>query len=271
MRKYNKLLQKASIKLSLMVLGIVAGSSVNQTSMAQIVNPYESNASAIRAGGVLFRARCATCHGADAKGIEAPDLTLLWALNVTNDALVFQTIREGVSGSIMPSTSAPDTEIWTIVAYLKSISTVAVSDNASGDSVRGQQLFESNCSSCHRVNGKGGSLGPDLSRIGAIRDRGMLTTSVRTPSASIGSSYRPVTLIDGSGQRIIGLKKSEDAFSIQVMDSSQRLRAFNKQDLQQLSEESISLMPEWGPEEISDRDLDDLLRYLGTLRGANSD
>ena len=54
------------------------------------------------------------------------------------------------------------------------------------------------------------------------------------------------------------------------MDSDQRLRAFNKQDLQQLTEESVSLMPEWGPEELSDRDLDDLLRYLGTLRGANS-
>jgi putative heme-binding domain-containing protein len=270
LRRSNKLLQKTSIKLALMLLGIVAGFSVSQMSLAQTVNPYESNAGAIRAGGALFRARCATCHGADAKGIEAPDLTLLWASNVTNDGLVFQTIRDGVSGSIMPSTSAPDTEIWTIVAYLKSISTVAVLENAAGDSLRGQQLFASNCSSCHRVNGEGGSLGPDLSTIGGIRDRGTLATSIRSPSALIGSNYRPVTLIDGSGQRIIGLKKSEDAFSIQVMDSDQRLRAFNKQDLQQLTEESVSLMPEWGPEELSDRDLDDLLRYLGTLRGANS-
>ena len=54
------------------------------------------------------------------------------------------------------------------------------------------------------------------------------------------------------------------------MDSGQRLRAYLKEDLQQFTEESVSLMPEWGSEKISDRELDDLLRYLGTLRGANS-
>ena len=267
MRKY---LLEMTISFALGLFWVVAGISVNQITLAQTVNPYESNPGAIRAGGVLFRARCATCHGADARGIEAPDLTLLWASNVSNDELVFQTIRDGIPGSIMPSAGAPDNEIWTIVAYLKSISTVAVAENSSGDSLLGQQLFESNCISCHRVNGVGGSLGPDLSRLGAIRDRGMLTNSVRSPSVAMAARYRPVSLVDNSGQRITGLKKSEDAFSIQLMDSGQRLRAYLKEDLQQFTEESVSLMPEWGSEKISDRELDDLLRYLGTLRGANS-
>jgi cytochrome c2 len=44
------------------------------------------------------------------------------------------------------------------------------------DSVRGQQLFETlSCVQCHSVNGKGGSIGPDLGR---IVDRGFTPASL---------------------------------------------------------------------------------------------
>ena len=87
---------------------------------AQGGNPYEADRTAIRVGRALFETRCAQCHGGDAQGISGPDLTLLWAIG-TNDDRVFQSIQLGVSGSIMPSSSAPDQEIWAIVAYLKSL------------------------------------------------------------------------------------------------------------------------------------------------------
>ena len=42
-------------------------------------DPLEGNPDAIRAGMGLFRARCADCHGMDAHGVRAPDITLVWA------------------------------------------------------------------------------------------------------------------------------------------------------------------------------------------------
>jgi mono/diheme cytochrome c family protein len=85
----------------------------------------------------LFGARCAQCHGGDAKGITGPDLTLLWASGASDDR-VFQMIQTGVSGSIMPSSAAPDQEIWAIVAYVKSVSTVPEFVSDRGDAGQGE-------------------------------------------------------------------------------------------------------------------------------------
>ncbi len=58
------------------------------------------------AGAALFAARCADCHGADATGVRGPDLTRLWGAGATDDR-VFQAIRQGVPGSIMPAYHRP--------------------------------------------------------------------------------------------------------------------------------------------------------------------
>ena len=237
---------------------------------AQGGNPYEADRTAIRAGAALFGTRCAECHGADAKGISGPDLTLMWASG-TSDDRVFQVIQRGVSGSIMPSSSAPDREIWAIVAYMKGLSTVPEFENDTGDAERGQEVFSGTCARCHRVNGRGGRLGPDLTRIAAIRSRDMLTRSIRDPSASVAAGYRAVMLVTQDGRRVRGVTKSEDAFSIQVVDTRERLQGYLKADLQELVQEERSLMPLFDSDRLSEVDLDDLLRYLGTLRQADSD
>ncbi|HJZ78308.1 MAG TPA: c-type cytochrome, partial [Vicinamibacterales bacterium] len=71
-------------------------------------------------GAQLFAEACATCHGADAKGDNGPDLTTLWASGAT-DERVAETIRRGVPGSVMPASRASDADIRAIVAYLKSL------------------------------------------------------------------------------------------------------------------------------------------------------
>src|SRR5437762_13511477 len=95
----------------------------------QATNPRDSDPAVIQAGGTLFRERCADCHGADAKGVSGPDLTRLWTTE-GSDGRVFQTIRSGVPGSIMPPSSAPDTELWAIIAYLRNISTAKPEDSS---------------------------------------------------------------------------------------------------------------------------------------------
>jgi len=246
----------------LLVLGILMPLPVS----GQGGNPYDADPAARRAGSALFATRCADCHGADAKGIGAPDLTLLWAAG-PDDERVFRTIQRGVPGSNMPSSSAPDKEIWAIVAYLRGISTVSPFENDIGDPEQGRELFLSMCVRCHRVATQGGSMGPDLSRIARIRSRDMLLRSIREPGASVSARYRAVTLITQDDRRIRGVIKSEDAFSIQIADTSERLQGYTKAGLREMIHEEGSLMPDFGTERLSDSDLDDLLRYLSTLRG----
>jgi putative heme-binding domain-containing protein len=227
----------------------------------------QQNAGAIASGSTLFRARCAECHGADAKGVAGHDLTRLWTLGTT-DERVFQTIRNGVPNTTMPSSTAPDGELRALIVYLRSLNGPAVAEPVRGNAENGERLFGANCSSCHAVNGRGGRLGPDLSRIAQSREQ--LTQAIRSPGASIATGYQPVTLVLHNGQRVKGTLKGEDAFSIQIMDTNQRLRAYLKSTLDSVVRDAGSLMPEFSSGRLGDGDLDDLLGYLGTLRVATA-
>ncbi len=253
-------LSKYKFVLCLMVLCVVCPSAWSQPT-----NPFAADPRAPQAGGVIFRAQCATCHGADAKGIssiDAPDLTLIWSNRELSEAAVFATIRDGVPGSIMPAHSFPDPQVWMLVAYLKSIA-VAGNDSAfSGNADLGGQLFADNCARCHRLAGEGGSLGPDLTQITARRSGPALIDSIRNPGVEIGARYRPVLITEASGQLVQGAIKSEDAFSLQIMDLEQQLRGFTKASLRLIQRQSESLMPRFSENELSEIDIENLLTYL---------
>jgi putative heme-binding domain-containing protein len=237
---------------------------------AQVLNPLASDPRAAQAGGAIFRAQCATCHGADAKGIdsiEAPDLTLIWAREATTDASLFKTIKEGIAGSIMPPHQNPDPEIWMTVSYLKSIAISGTNETVVGNAGRGRNIFVENCSRCHRVDGVGGSLGPDLSAITGRRSLASLVNSLREPSSVIGRRFKPVSLTTATNERVQGTIKSEDAFSVQLMDSDQVLRAFNKIELIQFTRDIDSLMPVFSEAALTETDVNDILSYLQSRRG----
>src|SRR2546425_7888076 len=235
-------------------------------------NPLEGNREAIRNGGPMFRTRCAGCHGPDARGDRGPDLTGLWASGVSDDR-IFDTVRQGVPGSEMPAADAsrvPDREIWQVLAYVRTLAGSTPPQAFTGTPENGERIFQRSCRTCHMVNGSGGELGPDLSRIGSGRPRAALTKKIRTPSENIRPGYEPVTLVLRDGQRIRAVKKNEDEFSIQVMDMRQRVQGYVKADLTEVVADKQSVMPAYGPDQLSAGDLDDLLSYLSTLRGPDS-
>ena len=234
--------------------------------LAEERNPFENDATAITIGTSLFAARCADCHGPDAKGKLGPDLTLRWARGETDES-AFRIIRNGVPGSSMPPNIAPDSELWAIVAYLRSISVVPVLVST-GDAGRGRELFVKDCAGCHQARGAGGAFGPDLTSIGITRSRSALTAALREPSATIALGFRAVTLRTRGGEHVTGVVKAEDAFSLQVVTQDGALRSFAKRDLAQLTRETESAMPAFGSDRVGEAALEDLLAYLGTLRGS---
>ena len=98
----------------------------------------------------------------------------------------------------------------------------------------------------------------------------MLTREIREASQTIAPGYQAVTVITSDGQRIRGARKSEDAFSIQIMDTHERLQGYVKAHVREVVSESRSLMPDFGADRLKDADLADLLRFLGGLRGSNA-
>jgi hypothetical protein len=76
-----------------------------------------------------------------------------------------------------------------------------------------------------------------------------------------------VTAITLDGRRLTGVVLNEDTFSLQMIDQQENVHAFLKSELRQVTEPKKSLMPAYARDVLSDRDLDDLLAYLHTLRG----
>jgi putative heme-binding domain-containing protein len=231
-------------------------------------NPHLGKPESIRSGMALFRIRCADCHGMDATGYRGPDLTALLAGDVSDERL-FQTMRKGVPGTEMPASDDPDDDLLLVIAYLRKLGTPAPSERPTGKVENGERLFASQCASCHRVAGRGGRLGPDLTRIGIARSRAALVREIRTPSEWVPPAFETVTLVTKDGQRIRGAKKNEDVFSIQVMDTRERIQGYPKANLQEVIYEKNSLMPAFSTGRLSDSDLNDLVGYLTTLRGAD--
>jgi cytochrome c oxidase cbb3-type subunit 3 len=235
-------------------------------------NPLHGNQDAIRDGGTKFRSRCAGCHGPDARGYIGPDITGLWASG-DSDERMFGIVRRGVPGTEMTPADplrVSDREIWQILAYLATLR-AAPSTPSSGDAQNGEQIFRAHCSSCHMVNGRGGQLGPDLSRVGSGRPRAVLLNKIRGQSDNIRPGYEAVTLVTRDGQRIRGVKKNEDEFSVQIVDMRERLQGYLKANLTEIVNEPRSVMPAYGVEQLDDRAVNDLVQYLSGLRQMDAD
>ena len=237
-----------------------------QGAFGQDVNPLAGDVRAVRAGGALFRARCATCHGADGGGIEsinAPDLRLMWAREGVGDEYVFTVIRDGIPGSIMPPHGLPETELWMLVAFLASQVAAAANAEYDGDAVNGRRLFAAHCAECHRVGAEeGGVLGPALTGVTRRLAPLALIQSIREPSRQIARGFGPVTVSGMDGETVTGVLKNEDAFSLQLVTEEQGLRAFRRGGLRQMRRLEESLMPAFAETGINADELADILAFL---------
>jgi putative heme-binding domain-containing protein len=231
-------------------------------------NPLANDPAAQQIGMAIFRSRCADCHGMDARGVRGPDLTQVWASGRTDEGL-FRTVRRGIPGTEMPAQNArtPDDEVWKVLAYLKTLAAPAASDAPVGNVANGERIYRAQCASCHRANGRGGRIGPDLSRVGASRARSALVRRIRGAEEEYIDGYEPVTVTTKNGQTVRGVKKNSDLFTVQVMDQRERIQGYNRSDVQSVAEPKQSAMPAFDVTRLPENDLNDLLSYLATLKG----
>lgn len=247
--------------------------------------PSLLNSAAIQEGASLFRANCSPCHGPNARGGgRGPDLTSgRWTHGSTDDE-IFRTISQGAPGTEMPANALEDSEIRTIIAYLRSLAPPK-NITVAGDAANGKKIFFSaaGCSTCHMVGGVGGALGPDLSRVGAARSVSYLMDSIRDPDKELSSGmtdpnnhyglplmYDSVTVVTKTGEKITGVARNEDTYSLQMITTAQQVQSFLKKDLKEVSHQRRSLMPPYSEDALDAAQLQDLIAYLETLRGMDN-
>jgi putative heme-binding domain-containing protein len=218
-------------------------------------------------GEQYFQNYCASCHGAAGNLIVGVDLGHGAFRQPYTDAELKNIVMNGITGKAMPATpNMSSAQADEVVKYLRSRAVPSGGELTGGNAERGKTLFtgKGNCSDCHRVAGSGGRLGPDLSKIGVTRTASHLTESLLEPNKEVQPNSRYFTVTSKQGQRIEGRLLNQDAFTVQLLDTNEQLRSFNKSDLQSFAF-AASPMPSV-KDQLNEQELADLVQYLVSLR-----
>ncbi|BCS52977.1 cytochrome c [Geobacter sp. SVR] len=76
----------------------------------------------------------------------------------------------------------------TLIAAFAAVALLTVAAQAEN---KGEQIFAQKCAMCHKANGKGGAIGPDLSKISARMKEQDLKGKLENPKKSNPSSSMP--------------------------------------------------------------------------------
>jgi putative heme-binding domain-containing protein/fibro-slime domain-containing protein len=141
---------------------------------------------------------------------------------------------------------------------------------AGGEIQRGRDLFYGNqkaiCATCHAVQGQGGRIGPDLSKIGAIRAPRDLLEAIVLPSASFARGYEPFTVLTTDGQVQSGVIVRETADAVYLFNNARVEVRVPRTSIETLQQSTVSIMPQGMDEQLSRQDLADLIAFLQSLR-----
>lgn len=218
-------------------------------------------------GERLFQNNCALCHGTNGGGGRGPLLARPKLNRATDDAALVKVIELGIEGTEMPGAwQMSEREVRQVAAYVRTLGRIDVTP-VPGDVGKGSQIYQSNgCAGCHMAKGQGRTIGPELSGIGLRRSAAYLRESVLDPEASLPDDFLQVKIITANGQKIIGARLGEDAFTIEVRDYTGRLHSFWKNTLKEIQKErGKSPMPSYKGK-LTEAQVTDLVAYLASLR-----
>ena len=248
------------------------------------VNAAIGNPAAIAEGEKLYNEACTACHGKDGTGGELgpPVAAQNRRYLRRTDQEIFDTIKNGITGTQMPPFSAQftDDSIWKLTAYIHGLRGTAIDTPAQGDAAAGESIFwtGAKCSGCHMVKGKGNVLGPDLSNLAGTRKVQNIVDALTkvnhkivadggTHDATIvaNTNYQPVRITTADGKVVSGILKNEDSFSLQVLGKDDlNLYRFKRADVKVFYDPQ-SLMPHDWDKRLSPAEFQNLLAYLTRL------
>jgi putative heme-binding domain-containing protein len=252
---------------------LVVGAGLLAMASALAAQEHSYTAADIENGSRLYQSSCAGCHGPNGDMVPGIELLRGQFRRATSDTEIMRIIRAGIPGTTMPPSSFTEAQAGTIVAYLRSMAPsargpAAPGDVARGNAASGKTIFQGKgqCATCHRVNGVGPRVAPDLSDVGAIRRTPELQQKLLDPSALVRPGNRFIEAVSKNGAKISGRLLNQDTFTIQLIDASERLISLSRSDLREFTFVKDSPMPSYRGK-LSAEEVADLVTYLVSLKG----
>ncbi|MEM6471216.1 MAG: PQQ-dependent sugar dehydrogenase [Planctomycetota bacterium] len=177
------------------------------------------------------------------------------------------------SVSLIASGAGPANDKIDGAASKQDYATAALED--AGDVARGRRIFHQDtrakCGTCHIAEGKGGRVGPDLSKIGGKFDRIHLVESILEPSKQIVEGYQTTKVLTTDGVVYAGIVRSESESTMRLEDSEGKSIELALDEIERREISSESLMPNDLQRQITVAEFTDLIAYLETLRLGQKD
>jgi len=220
----------------------------------------------LAAGGKSFEAHCATCHGLDGRGGEhAPGIANSRTVRGDSDKALLHIVQAGIPRAGMPSFSyLPESELAAVVKYVRSLSGMTKVEPVKGNPLRGARLFfgKAQCGDCHMLAGKGGFIGADLSDFAVAHSPEEIREAIVHPNEKLLPGQQVISVETVEGQRLSGLARNEDNFSLQLQGTDGEFHLLMKSQIAKVERKGHSSMPEDFGTRLSSAELDDLVSYI---------
>jgi len=222
----------------------------------------------ISAGARVYAALCIGCHAETGAGVGGINLRQGPLPRASTDPALMTLLAAGIPGTGMPAFRLNPNDARAIVAFIRSGFDSNATAFPRGDAGRGRAIFESKgqCLTCHRVEARGGDIGPDLTEIGRNRTAAALQRSLVDPAGSMIPINRPVRAVTRDGRTINGRRLNEDTYTVQLVTDGGRLVSLVKSELREWSVSKTSPMPSY-KDTLTTDELIDLVAYVSSLRG----
>ena len=252
------------------VIGIAALAAARFAAAQAPAHAGQYEQADIEYGAQLYSGHCVVCHGERGDAMPGANLGSGRFRHAETDRDLTNVVRNGVPGTAMAPSAYTESELGALVAYLRNMSSVNLSAVRLGDPTRGRSLFvgKGNCGSCHRVGADGPRAAPDLTSIGATRTAATLERSLLDPSVSMLPTNRPVRAVLRDGTVVTGRRLNEDTFTVQLLDSNERLVSLDRAAIREYTVGSEPTMPSYA-DVLSADERADLVAYLLSLKGQN--
>jgi quinoprotein glucose dehydrogenase len=140
---------------------------------------------------------------------------------------------------------------------------------AGGEAELGKKIFverqDVQCLRCHKMNGTGRDVGPDLTGIGSRLKREELLESILLPNARVAKGFENLVVKMKDGHSSVGLLKKEDIENIYIDSPEDGLLRVPKAEIEELNP-GLSAMPPEIATMLSKRDLRNLIEFLATAK-----
>jgi putative membrane-bound dehydrogenase-like protein len=129
------------------------------------------------------------------------------------------------------------------------------------DASRGQAVFQKHCASCHRLDGQGKAVGPDLADVRGRPEESLLE-DLLDPNRALAPAYVSYVVETHAGQLYTGIVAVETTTSLTLRRAEAAEDTILRQDIAALRATGQSLMPDGLEQLLTRQELADVIAYL---------